>query len=118
MPRSFRTAHFKNRALRSGTFFFQQERDGHMEQTLQTSLLIGGEFVPGAGDVEDVLNPATGDVIAWIAEASLDQVQAAVAAASRAFPAWAKTVPKDRANLLLKLADAIEARATEFARLE
>src|SRR5476651_1865272 len=94
------------------------KRDGHMEQTLQTSLLIGGEFVPGAGDVEDVLNPATGDVIARIAEASLDQVQAAVAAASRAFPAWAKTVPKDRANLLLKLADAIEARATEFARLE
>ncbi|SAL69981.1 gamma-aminobutyraldehyde dehydrogenase [Caballeronia udeis] len=89
-----------------------------MEQTLQTSLLIGGEFVPGAGNVEDVLNPATGDVIARIAEASLDQVQAAVAAASRAFPAWAKTVPKDRANLLLKLADAIEARATEFARLE
>jgi aminobutyraldehyde dehydrogenase len=89
-----------------------------MEQTLQTSLLIGGEFVPGAGDVEDVLNPATGDVIVRIAEASLDQVQAAVAAASRAFPAWAKTVPKDRANLLLKLADAIEARATEFARLE
>jgi aminobutyraldehyde dehydrogenase len=89
-----------------------------MEQTVQTSLLIGGEFVPGAGDVEDVLNPATGDTIARIAEASLDQVQAAVAAASRAFPAWAKTVPKDRANLLLKLADAIEARATEFARLE
>ncbi|MFP3700005.1 aldehyde dehydrogenase family protein, partial [Burkholderia sp. SIMBA_013] len=45
-------------------------------------------------------------------------VQAATAAASRAWPAWARSTPKDRATLLLKLADAIESRATEFARLE
>src|SRR6187402_223720 len=89
-----------------------------MEQSMQTSLLIGGEFTAGEGDVEAVLNPATGEVIARVAEASVEQIKAAVAAASRAFPGWAKTVPKDRANMLLKLADAIEARATEFARLE
>src|SRR3984957_19885949 len=118
MPRSSRTAYLGTRRRGPRILLPTKERDRHMEQTLQTSLLIGGEFVPGAGDVEDVLNPATGGVIVRIAEASLDQVQAAVAAASRAFPAWAKTVPKDRANLLLKLADAIEARATEFARLE
>src|SRR5260370_3632696 len=87
---------------------FSNKRDRHMEQTVQTSLLIGGEFVPGAGDVEDVLNPATGDTIARIAEASLDQVQAAVAAASRPFPPAAKTEPQDPADLLPQLPHAIQ----------
>ncbi|MCA8494944.1 gamma-aminobutyraldehyde dehydrogenase [Burkholderia arboris] len=85
---------------------------------MQARLLIGGEFVAGDGAVENILNPATGDVITHVAEASLEQVQAAVAAASRAFPAWSRTTPRDRATMLLKLADAIESRATEFARLE
>ncbi len=86
--------------------------------TMQTRLLINGEFQAGQGDIEDVLNPATGDVVVKVAEASLDQVQAAVAAAQKAFAGWARTTPKDRATLLLKLADGIESRATEFARLE
>ncbi|WP_322085706.1 gamma-aminobutyraldehyde dehydrogenase [Burkholderia sp. BCC1999] len=85
---------------------------------MQARLLIGGEFVAGDGAVENILNPATGEVITHVAEASLEQVQAAVDAASRAFPAWSRTTPKDRATMLLKLADAIESRATEFARLE
>ncbi|ALX17284.1 gamma-aminobutyraldehyde dehydrogenase [Burkholderia cepacia JBK9] len=89
-----------------------------MENLMQARLLIGGEFVAGDGAVENILNPATGDVITHVAEASLEQVQAAVAAASRAFPAWSRTTPRDRATMLLKLADAIESRATEFARLE
>lgn len=89
-----------------------------MEHTMQARLLIGGEFVAGNGSVENILNPATGEVIAQVPEASLEQVQAAVDAAARAFPAWSRTTPKDRAAMLLKLADAIEDRATEFARLE
>ncbi|MDN0084238.1 gamma-aminobutyraldehyde dehydrogenase [Crenobacter sp. SG2305] len=89
-----------------------------MEKTLQTQLLINGRLVSGEGDLEDILNPATGDLIARIPEASLEQVQHAVAAAHAAFPAWARTTPKTRADLLLKLADAVESRATEFARLE
>jgi aminobutyraldehyde dehydrogenase len=85
---------------------------------MNTQLLINGQFVAGQGEVEDVLNPATGDVIARVPEASLDQVQAAVRAAEAAFPGWGRTTPKDRATALLKLADAIETRATEFARIE
>ncbi|QNM96479.1 gamma-aminobutyraldehyde dehydrogenase [Chitinimonas koreensis] len=85
---------------------------------MHTQLLINGQFVAGQGEVEDVLNPATGEVIARVAEASLDQVQAAVAAAEAAFDGWARTTPRDRATLLLRLGDAIEARATEFARIE
>jgi aminobutyraldehyde dehydrogenase len=89
-----------------------------MEKTLQTQLLINGRFVTGEGDGEDILNPATGSVIVRIPEASVEQVQQAVAAAQAAFPAWARTTPRERAGLLLRLADAIEARASEFARLE
>jgi len=53
-----------------------------------------------------------------VAEASEDQINAAVTAAAKAFPAWAATVPKDRATLLLKLADRIEADGPAIAALE
>lgn len=85
---------------------------------MNTRLLIGADFVPGEGAPEDILDPATGQVIAQVPEASPAQVARATAAAHRAFPGWAQTVPRDRALLLLRLADAIEARAAELARLE
>ncbi len=83
-----------------------------------TKLLIGGKFVAGSGAVEDVLDPASGKTLVRIPEAGEEQIVAAVEAASRAFPSWSATVPKDRATLLLKLADRIEAEAETFARLE
>lgn len=89
-----------------------------MDKTLQCKMLINGEFVAGEGDAEAILNPASGELIGKINEASLEQVQAAVAAAQAAFPAWAATTPRERAERLLLLADAIEARGPEFARLE
>ena len=73
---------------------------------------------PGKGSKEDVLDPATGKVIAAIAEASAEQIESAVDAAARAFSSWSATVPKDRAALLLKVADRIEAEAAEYATLE
>jgi aminobutyraldehyde dehydrogenase len=85
---------------------------------MNTQLLIGDALVSGDGAAEDILDPATGQVIARIPEASPDQVARATAAAHRAFPGWAQTVPRDRAALLLKLADAVESRAAELARLE
>jgi aminobutyraldehyde dehydrogenase len=51
-------------------------------------------------------------------EASVDQVNQAVAGARRAFESWSETTAAERARMLLKLADAIESRAEEFARLE
>jgi aminobutyraldehyde dehydrogenase len=81
--------------------------------------LINNEFVSGEGATsEKVLDPATGEVITEIREASTPQVVAAVKAADAAFRGWSQTVPRDRAALLLKLADAIEQRGAEFARLE
>ena len=86
--------------------------------TLPTHLFIDGAFVPGEGEAERVLNPSTGELLVALPEASPEQVHKAVSAAHRAFEAWSETTPMERSRLLLKLADAIEARAEEFARLE
>jgi aminobutyraldehyde dehydrogenase len=85
---------------------------------LPQDLLIDGAFVRGEGDAERVLNPATGELLIALPEAGIDQVHKAVSAAHRAFEGWSDSTPMERSRLLLKLADAIEARAEEFARLE
>lgn len=87
-------------------------------QNIQTQLLINGKFVKGEGALISVLNPATEVEITQVAEASSSQIQQAVNAAASAFPAWKKTTPRERATMLLKLADAIEADAEGFAELE
>ena len=83
-----------------------------------TELLIDGAFVSGEGEAERVLNPSTGELIVLVPEASVEQVHRAVSAAHRAFDSWSESTPSERSRLLLKLADAIESRAEEFARLE
>jgi aminobutyraldehyde dehydrogenase len=85
---------------------------------MQTKLLINGSLVQGEGESDSVLDPATGKPIVQVAEASRAQVDAAVAAAEGAFDAWSRTTPKDRAGLLLKLADHIERDGAGFAELE
>ncbi|MFL6550532.1 MAG: gamma-aminobutyraldehyde dehydrogenase [Povalibacter sp.] len=85
---------------------------------MDTKLLINGKFVAGKGSKEDVLDPATGKTLVAINEASDEQIEAAVEAASKAFDGWSSVVPKDRAALLLKVADHIEAEGEEYARLE
>jgi aminobutyraldehyde dehydrogenase len=85
---------------------------------MQTKMFIDGELVAGQGEPFAVLNPATGATICSIPEATLEQVGAAVAAAERAFPAWARTAPKDRSTILLKIADRVDEHAAELARLE
>ena len=86
--------------------------------TLPTQLLIDGAFVAGEGEAEKVLNPSTGELLVALPEASVEQVHKAVSAAHRAFDGWSETTPMERSRLLLKLADAIESRAEQFARLE
>jgi aminobutyraldehyde dehydrogenase len=85
---------------------------------MNTKMLVNGKLVKGKGEDLGILDPATGKVIAHVAEASEEQIAAAVKAAAKAFTGWSATVPKDRATLLLKLADRIEAEGAEFARLE
>jgi aminobutyraldehyde dehydrogenase len=85
---------------------------------MQTKLLINGKLVAGRGAALRVLDPATGTALVSVPEASATQVKAAVTAATAAFDGWSGTVPKDRAALLLKLADRIEADAEVIAMLE
>jgi aminobutyraldehyde dehydrogenase len=85
---------------------------------MQTQLLIGGRLVSGEGVAEAVLDAASGEKIAAVPEASLEQVNAAVMAAEAAFPGWARIVPRDRASLLLRIADHIDAEAPAYAALE
>jgi aminobutyraldehyde dehydrogenase len=83
-----------------------------------TDLLIDGAPVAGEGDEEKVLNPATGELLVGVREASPEQLHKAVAAAHRAFDGWSETTPAERSKALLRLADAVESRGEEFARLE
>lgn len=85
---------------------------------MQHQLFINGELVNGEGEEQAVYNPATGEVLLSIAEASHAQVDAAVEAADRAFIEWGQTTPKARADALLQLAQVIEDNAEMFARLE
>ncbi|RPH60325.1 MAG: aldehyde dehydrogenase family protein, partial [Burkholderiales bacterium] len=61
-----------------------------------TDLLIDGQFVGGEGEVERVLNPATGEVLVEVREASFEQINRAVSAAHRAFDGWSETTPMER----------------------
>jgi aminomuconate-semialdehyde/2-hydroxymuconate-6-semialdehyde dehydrogenase len=80
---------------------------------------IDGRFVPAAhGGSLEVFEPATGAVYAKVADGDGADVDAAVQAAARAFPAWSATPAEERARLLHAIADAVSARADEFAEAE
>jgi 1-pyrroline dehydrogenase len=65
-----------------------------------------------------VFDPARGEAIASVPASAPEDVERAVAAAAEAFETWQHSTPQDRSLMLLKLADAIEARADELGRLE
>src|SRR5437763_2505063 len=80
---------------------------------------IGGSFVaPRSGTFLDDVNPSTEEVIAAIPDSDERDVDDAVQAAKRAFPAGSRTTAADRSKLLLKLADLIEQNLDELAHLE
>jgi aldehyde dehydrogenase (NAD+) len=76
---------------------------------------IGGEAVPGGTETIDVVNPATNEVIAAVPAGTAAFVDAAVAAATAAFPGWARTSPADRAAIVRRMAEGLQARAGEVA---
>jgi len=81
--------------------------------------LVGGEWVDAAGgETMEVLNPATGETIAEVPRASAADVDRAVQAAKKALVEWLETTPGERAEMLLKLADAIDEHADELAEIE
>jgi 1-pyrroline dehydrogenase len=83
-------------------------------------MFIGGEWTPSAGDqTQEIVNPATGKVIAHVPKGTEQDVDRAVAAARKAYDeVWFDSTPRDRSERLLRLASAIEEHGDELARLE
>ncbi|GAA4117835.1 gamma-aminobutyraldehyde dehydrogenase [Nocardioides fonticola] len=83
------------------------------------SNVVDGRLVPSAsGATYDVIDPTTGAVYAQAPMSGQEDVDRAYAAADRAFETWGRTTPKERATALLRLADAIDARAEELNAVE
>ncbi|MFT4717636.1 MAG: aldehyde dehydrogenase (NAD+), partial [Paracoccaceae bacterium] len=81
-------------------------------------LFIGGGFVDGAGGSFPTTNPATGEVLAQVAQADASDIDAAVAAARRAQLAWAKLGGHGRAKILYAIARLMQKHSRLFAVLE
>src|SRR5260221_6255220 len=80
---------------------------------------VGGVWVDSAsGETMDVINPATGEVVAAVPRCSAEDVDRAVAAAAKALPEWLDKTRKDRSELLHSPADVLEENAEELAQLE
>ncbi|TDO31169.1 succinate semialdehyde dehydrogenase [Paractinoplanes brasiliensis] len=85
---------------------------------VETELFIGGKWVPASsGNRFDVLDPATGDVIASVADGGESDAIAAVDAAAEAGPAWAATAPRVRGEVLRRAWELMTERADELAKM-
>lgn len=86
---------------------------------LQIKNFIGGELVePASSEYLDNFNPSTGEVYSKIPDSDDRDVHLAVEAASAAFPAWSKTPPERRFEILMRLVSLIERDAEELALAE
>jgi 1-pyrroline dehydrogenase len=80
---------------------------------------IGGEWSDAAsGETMEVINPATGQVIAEVPKCGAEDVDRAVAAAKTTLETWLDVTPKERSELLHKLADVLDDNVEELAQLE
>ena len=85
----------------------------------QLQNFINGKSVPGSsGEVTQLINPATGEVYATAPKSNAADVDAAMKAAEAAFVLWRDSTPSERQRALLKIADALEARADEIIAIE
>src|SRR6202158_3018792 len=91
-----------------------------MSTALKREMFIGGKWVPGSGrDYQEIVNPATGKVIAEVPKGTEEDVNRAVAAARDAYDSvWFDTTPRERSEMLLKLADVVMLHGEELARIE
>jgi len=90
------------------------------KETICVENFIGGTFVTRKPEHPFIpsYNPATGNVWATLPDSTTQDVETAVNAASRAFPAWSALTPEARAGFLLKIADRIDARLDQLALAE
>jgi len=79
---------------------------------------IGGEWVESKGTIQDVINPATGKLIAKVPISTKDETEAAIKAAREAFPAWRTTPPLARVRCLFRLKELLEQNFEELSRIQ
>jgi acyl-CoA reductase-like NAD-dependent aldehyde dehydrogenase len=96
----------------------EQRRPQTSDQPSRAQMLIDGNWTDSvSGAVLSVENPAKRRPIAEIPRGDVADVDRTVRAAARAFTTWSKVPPRDRGRLLLRVAEAMEARTEELARL-
>lgn len=81
-------------------------------------ILVAGKWKQGGGEVTPTYFPGDGSEIAKVSSASLEDVNAAVEGAEKAWRKWKHRLPSERAAVLFKAADIIESRIDELARLQ
>ena len=89
-----------------------------MAGTTTLGNFIGGELRDGGEGTIDLISPVTEEVYGTSVDSTVEQVDAAFSAAKAAFGSWRDTTPSERQLALFRIADAMEARAEEFAALE
>src|SRR5215475_10364233 len=79
---------------------------------------VGGRWVHAeTGEVQEVSNPATGEIIGRVSLSSAADIDAAVAAAQAAYPGWRATPPQERARYLMRLREALDKHREDVARV-
>jgi 1-pyrroline dehydrogenase len=87
--------------------------------SLPSSNFVNGEWRPALDEAtDDIVDPATGEVLGTVPSSSAPDVDAAVEAATAAFPAWAALTPRERSEILHRVADIVEENIDEFSELE
>lgn len=80
-------------------------------------MLIGGVWSKGDAGTRDIIDPSTGEAIAQVDEATLAQVHESIAAARRAFPAWAAKAPIERARIMRRISSLVRRDAEKLAAI-
>ncbi|HEX2910305.1 MAG TPA: NAD-dependent succinate-semialdehyde dehydrogenase [Chloroflexia bacterium] len=86
-------------------------------EVIESRLYIDGEWREAARGWFEVKNPATGEAIGRVADGGVEETRAAIAAASKAFPAWSKMRAEDRSELISKVARLMKDRVDSLARI-
>ena len=92
--------------------------DEPIKETLNLRNYIDGEWVDSEGELKDVINPATGKVIARVPISTKDEIDEAVEVAKEAFPDWRRTPPLARARCMFRLKELMEENFEELSRIQ
>jgi malonate-semialdehyde dehydrogenase (acetylating)/methylmalonate-semialdehyde dehydrogenase len=89
-----------------------------IKEPLELKNFIDGDWAESEGEIANVVNPATGKVIATVPISTKDDIDAAVEAAKEAYPDWRRTPPLARARCLFRLKELLEENFEELSRIQ